>query len=71
VYKIDTTGQETVLHTFTGGADGSLPYGNLLLDSAGTLYGTASGGGSRLTGVVFKLIFDSLRLSVAVTSCSI
>jgi uncharacterized repeat protein (TIGR03803 family) len=55
VYEINTTGQETVLHTFTGGADGALPYGGLILDSAGALYGTASGGGSRRTGVVFKL----------------
>jgi len=54
VYKVDTTGQETVLHTFTGGADGALPYGSLILDS-GALYGTASVGGSRRTGVVFKL----------------
>jgi len=45
VFKVHPTGKETVLHTFTGGADGYAPYGNLLLDAAGDLYGTAVGGG--------------------------
>jgi uncharacterized repeat protein (TIGR03803 family) len=45
LYKVDTAGRETVLHSFTGGADGASPSGNLLLDSAGNLYGTAFFGG--------------------------
>jgi len=45
VFKVDATGKETVLHTFTGGADGFSPYGNLLLDAAGNLYGATVGGG--------------------------
>ena len=45
VFKVDPTGKETVLHTFTGGADGYSPYGDLLLDAAGNLYGTAVNGG--------------------------
>jgi len=32
----------TVLHTFTGGADGYTPYAGLTLDNAGNLYGTTS-----------------------------
>jgi uncharacterized repeat protein (TIGR03803 family) len=39
VFKIDTKGNETVLHTFSG-SDGKTPYGTLLLDKAGNLYGT-------------------------------
>jgi len=54
VYKIDTTGQETVLYTFTGGADGSYPYAGVIRDSAGNLYGTTYGGGAG-AGVVYKL----------------
>jgi uncharacterized repeat protein (TIGR03803 family) len=53
VYKIDTAGQQTVLHTFTGGADGGLP-GAVTLDSAGNLYG-AAGYGTYGNGVVYKL----------------
>jgi uncharacterized repeat protein (TIGR03803 family) len=45
VFKVDATGKETVLYTFTGGADGYAPYGDLLRDEAGSLYGAASNGG--------------------------
>lgn len=38
----------TVLHNFSGGADGSFPYVSLTLDRAGNLYGVAALGG--LTG---------------------
>ena len=38
VFKIDTTGNETVLHDFTGGQDGQYPQ-SLIIDSAGNLYG--------------------------------
>jgi uncharacterized repeat protein (TIGR03803 family) len=50
----------TSLYDFTGGSDGGSPNGNLVFDSQGNLYGTASCGGSTGTcpsgdGVVFKL----------------
>jgi uncharacterized repeat protein (TIGR03803 family) len=45
LYKLDPDGKETVLHTFTGGADGYGAYGDLLRDEDGNLYGTASLGG--------------------------
>jgi len=47
---------ETVLYSFTGGADGAYPeYGDLSFDHSGNLYGTTGGGGSSGCGVVFKL----------------
>jgi uncharacterized repeat protein (TIGR03803 family) len=59
VYKVDTSGQETVLYSFTGGADGGTPNG-VIVDAAGNLYGTTLfGGAGGVTGiqegVVFKL----------------
>ncbi len=45
VFKLDATGEESILHTFTGGADGYGPYGDLLRDKRGDLYGAASNGG--------------------------
>jgi uncharacterized repeat protein (TIGR03803 family) len=45
VFKLDTTGKETVLHSFTGGADGTAPAAGLLRDAAGNLYGTTYAGG--------------------------
>ena len=37
---------ERVLHSFAGGSDGAEPNGNLVLDSAGAVYGTTSFGGN-------------------------
>ena len=42
------------LHDFNVG-DGAYPYGSVLLDGQGNLYGTASEGGSSRDGVVFEI----------------
>jgi uncharacterized repeat protein (TIGR03803 family) len=55
VFKIDTSGQETVLYSFTDAADGGYPYSHALMDSSGNLYATTYYGGSKRGGVVFKL----------------
>ena len=48
--------RETILHTFTGGADGASPFAGLVRDpQTGDLYGTAEQGGTHGYGVVFKL----------------
>jgi uncharacterized repeat protein (TIGR03803 family) len=44
VYKLGTTGQEMVLHSFTGGADGGYPEAGVIRDSTGNLYGTTTYG---------------------------
>jgi uncharacterized repeat protein (TIGR03803 family) len=54
VYMLDARGNETVLHSFTGGGDGADPYAGLTMDHAGNLYGTTRSGG-RGFGTVFKL----------------
>jgi uncharacterized repeat protein (TIGR03803 family) len=54
VFKLDPSGNETVLHSFNG-ADGSVPGGPLIRDTAGNLYGTTAIGGSSNSGVVFKI----------------
>jgi uncharacterized repeat protein (TIGR03803 family) len=63
VFKLDTTGTETVLYSFTGGADGASPEAGLVRDGGGNLYGTTYAGGeancplngSAGCGVVFKV----------------
>lgn len=61
VFKIDTSGNETVLYSFVGGTtDGANPtYGNLIIDSANNLYGVTLNGGSTNCasgcGIVFKI----------------
>jgi uncharacterized repeat protein (TIGR03803 family) len=55
VFKVDSTGNETVLHSFAGGADGSAPTSTPLLTSDGTLFGSCSQGGLHDGGTLFKL----------------
>jgi len=57
LYVVDSAGNETVLHSFTGGSDGGTPYAGVVRDAAGNLYGTTEIGGKRGEGVVFK--FDA------------
>jgi len=45
VFELSATGTLTVLHSFTGGADGAYPFAGLIRDSKGHLYGVASSGG--------------------------
>jgi uncharacterized repeat protein (TIGR03803 family) len=54
VFKVDTTGTETVLHSFIG-PDGRGPAAGLVLDKEGNLYGTTFAGGTSNQGTVFKL----------------
>jgi uncharacterized repeat protein (TIGR03803 family) len=55
VFKIDTSGHETVLYRFIGGnVDGKFPSG-LILDAQGNLYGTTTFGGTYQYGIVFKV----------------
>ena len=45
---------ETVLHTFQW-SDGALPYGGVIFDKSGNIYGTASFGGSSVYGAAYEL----------------
>ena len=50
------TAQEKVLHNFNNnGTDGVSPQAGLIVDGAGNLYGTTSGGGTYNIGTVFEL----------------
>ncbi len=44
----------TVLHNFTGGADGAYPYAGLTMDQAGNFYGTTANGGNTAGDCVFN-----------------
>lgn len=60
VYKLSTTGHETILHTFSGGGDGAGPPGALYEDASGNLFGvTVAGGGKKFCksgcGTVFEI----------------
>src|SRR6202451_959781 len=57
IFKLNSTGQETVLYTFTGSTDGGIPIGRLIRDGEGNLYGITSLGGDATCscGTVFEL----------------
>lgn len=65
VYELDTSANETVIHSFTGKSDGAYPYATLVRDTAGNFYGTTAYGGSAAAacasnqlpgcGVVFRV----------------
>lgn len=46
---------ETLLYSFTGGADGSRPVGGVVFGKNGSLYGPASRGGTAGYGTLFEL----------------
>jgi uncharacterized repeat protein (TIGR03803 family) len=55
VFTITKKGNETVLYSFTGGANGASPIAALTMDGVGSLYGTTTMGGSAGNGTIFKL----------------
>jgi len=62
VFKLTPAGGETVLYSFTGGADGGDPMDGLVMDEQGNLYGTTLLGGNTQCpkhdggcGVIFKI----------------
>ncbi|HWY21099.1 MAG TPA: choice-of-anchor tandem repeat GloVer-containing protein [Candidatus Acidoferrum sp.] len=55
VFKLDKNSKESVLYSFTGGADGGNPFAGLIRDASGNLYGTTFNGGIGSYGTVFKL----------------
>ncbi len=71
VFKLDTSGSETILHNFTG-ADGANPISALIMDAKDDLYGTTTAGGllTHCTGfgsypgcgVVFKLSGETVTV---------
>jgi hypothetical protein len=52
--KDDVPWNETLIHTFTGGSDGSGTETGLVPDQSGDFYGTSTGGPSR-GGLLFRL----------------
>jgi uncharacterized repeat protein (TIGR03803 family) len=55
VFKVDPSGHETVLYSFNLNGDGNAPYGGVVMDSAGNLYGTTEFGGNGGAGTIFKI----------------
>jgi uncharacterized repeat protein (TIGR03803 family) len=66
VFRVARNGTETVLYSFAGGTDGTGPYGGLVLDANGNLYGTTLYGGSTNCngngcGMIFRIAPDGTK----------
>lgn len=57
VFVVDTSGTETVLHSFSG-ADGISPYAGVIMDAKGNLYGTTQNGGTGCSGTGCGTVFE-------------
>ena len=58
IYELTPSGSGwtfSIIYTFHNGSDGAYPYGGLVMDAEGNLYGTTSEGGSGGGGTVFEL----------------
>lgn len=69
VFKITAAGKYSVLHSFGKTAsDGEYPYGPVIVDASGNLYGTTSAGGSTSTYCTTEESFDGCGTIFKVTS---
>ncbi len=58
VYRVSPAGKKTTIYEFCSQpncTDGMNPFGNLVEDSQGNIYGTAAGGGANRAGVVYEI----------------
>lgn len=55
LFELSKNDQFSVLHTFTGGADGGAPSSTVAIDSSGNLFGTTYFGGTNGYGSVFEI----------------
>jgi uncharacterized repeat protein (TIGR03803 family) len=67
VFRMDSAGNVTVLYSFTGQSDGSLPASGVVQGTDGNLYGTAVNGGVNDDGVIFRIS----NLTALISSASI
>ena len=62
--KPERAAQLTTLYEFANSPDGATPYGGVVFDSAGNLYGTTFVGGANGYGTIFKLAADGTETTL-------
>jgi uncharacterized repeat protein (TIGR03803 family) len=61
VFKLSPSGEETILHSFTGGTDGNFPFNAVTLDGKGNIYGYVflfQDGDQTGNGKIYKIAKD-------------
>lgn len=64
VFKLTPSNTESVLYSFTSGADGNGPEAPLIFDASGNLYGTASGLDGNSHGSVFEITASGSEITL-------
>jgi uncharacterized repeat protein (TIGR03803 family) len=71
IFKINSAGTFTLLHSFTGyPSDGNHPRSGLLLGSDGNFYGTTLSGGKANSGVIYK-VTPAGQVTILYNLCSL
>ena len=70
IFKATKSGGETTLYRFGGDTDGAAPYGGVIFDNSGNLYGTTIAGGF-FVGTVFELNSEGVETPLYVFQSSI
>lgn len=65
IFSMNSSGALTTLVNFNGGAQGGNPFGSLIADSSGTLYGMTNVGGAENRGTVFSLTTSGTLTTLA------
>ncbi|HVM60699.1 MAG TPA: choice-of-anchor tandem repeat GloVer-containing protein [Verrucomicrobiae bacterium] len=55
IFRVSSSGAITILHSFTGGSDGSAPYALVIPGSDGYFYSTTTSGGADGYGTAFRI----------------
>jgi uncharacterized repeat protein (TIGR03803 family) len=58
IFKISTSGEETVVHSFENNPDGAYPGQDSLVYAKGALYGVTPGGGANFLGAIVRITLD-------------
>ena len=54
LFELTTGGTESLLHSFGGSGDGTVPDGAVIFDASGNMYGTTQSGGSAGNGIIWE-----------------
>lgn len=57
-FRLSVKGKLTIIHSFDGSTEGSIPIGSLMQAADGKFYGTTSAGGSFSQGIVYQIASD-------------
>lgn len=55
IFQVTLDGKETLLHSFSSGADGRYPAAGVVVDAAGNLYGTTHNANDGSSGTAYKI----------------